>query len=87
MPQDPPKLPLTDQLAVERTSLAAERTLLAYARTALGLVATGTVLIRLSPGNVIDATLGGIGIFAGVVIAGIGTIRIATLRRRLRGAA
>lgn len=83
MPEDPRKLSLTDQLALERTLLAAERTLLAYARTSLGLVAAGTVVIRMSPTSLLDVTLGGVAIASGVIVGLFGVVRSVRLRRRL----
>ncbi|WP_019946131.1 DUF202 domain-containing protein [Hymenobacter aerophilus] len=40
------RLPLSDQLAIDRTHLANERTLLAYLRTGIALVVAGFSLIN-----------------------------------------
>lgn len=82
---DPRKLPLTDQLAMERTLLAAERTMLAYARTALGLIAAGTVVMRMSPTSTVDVAIGVVAIVIGVFVGLLGAIRFGRQRRRLGG--
>jgi putative membrane protein len=47
-----PQPPLTDLLAIDRTTLANERTLLAYTRTALGLLVLGVSFLQFLQGGV-----------------------------------
>jgi putative membrane protein len=76
-------LPLTDQLAVERTRLANERTLLAYVRTGLALVAGGFGVAEFVAGPAAPSVGVAIAI-AGFVMLGVGIWRFMRARNDLR---
>lgn len=68
------QLGLTDQLAIERTSLANERTLLSYVRTMIGIIAIGGTLIKFFTELVIVVVGWGF-VLMGLVILLIGFLR------------
>lgn len=68
------RLPLTDQLAVDRTRLAIERTWLAFVRTSLGLVAAGGTVLHFRP-DPIGFVVGGGLLVAGGAVGAWGSIR------------
>jgi putative membrane protein len=76
-------LPLTDQLAVERTRLANERTLLAYVRTGLALIAGGFGVSEFVAGPAAPSAGVAIALGGGVILL-IGIWRFIRARNDLR---
>lgn len=76
---------LRDRLAAERTHLANERTLLSYVRTALALAAGGAALLQFFPSRPGLAVVAWALIAAGGVIAVLGPLRFAAVRKRIAG--
>jgi len=74
-------LPLSDQLALQRTRLANERTLLTYVRTALALVGFGLTLIQFHPER--GGRLGYTALAGGGVVLLVGLLRFRVHRRQL----
>lgn len=74
-------LPLSDQLALQRTRLANERTLLTYVRTALALVGFGLTLIQFHPER--GGRLGYTALGGGGMVLLVGLLRFRVHRRQL----
>lgn len=75
-------LPLSDELAIHRTSLANERTLLAYLRSGVALIIAGATMAHFSYGSWF-LYLGAVCILGGVATGLIGTSRYARVRRSI----
>lgn len=69
----PHRLPLSDDLSVDRTTLANERTFLAYARTALHCVVGGVSLMKFFD-HAYAVVLGWIFLVSGVIAAVTGSV-------------
>ncbi|MGI9091363.1 MAG: DUF202 domain-containing protein [Gemmatimonadaceae bacterium] len=78
-----PRLPFSDDLAVDRTTLANERTFLAYARTALQCVVGGVSLIKFFD-QTFAFVLGWIFLVSGGIAAVTGTVVFVRRRRQLQ---
>lgn len=74
------RLPLSDQLAIDRTHLANERTLLAYLRTGTALVVAGFSLINFFHDEVYEL-MGVLLVPLGLLLLGLGWVRC---RKRAR---
>ena len=77
----PASLPLSDQLALQRTRLANERTLLTYVRTSLALVGFGLALLQFHPER--GGRLGYSALAAAVLVLVVGLARFRVHRRQL----
>ncbi|TGE06419.1 DUF202 domain-containing protein [Hymenobacter fodinae] len=77
----PPALPLSDQLALQRTRLANERTLLTYVRTSLALVGFGLTLLQFHPER--GGRLGYSALAVAGVVLAVGLLRFRAHRRQL----
>lgn len=77
-------MPLTDRLAIDRTSLANERTLLAYIRTAIMLAVSGITFIKFFPEIRVAHFLGWSLLPLSLVLAALGLSRFMHVARRLR---
>jgi putative membrane protein len=75
---------LRDRLALDRTHLANERTLLAYVRTAFMLLVAGATAIKALPHDRLAVFTGWTLLAGGLLVAALGALRFASVRRRIR---
>lgn len=79
------QLPLTDALAIDRTTLANERTLLAYMRTAMGFFVLAVSGWKLFSSDFFDLAGIAMGIM-GLLTLAIGAYRFLRIRKHLERA-